>query len=318
MRAALLLLSTLESPEFRRGRCWRTQSEQNDLQHRPLPNRLLSYSLPFCQPPGGPKMDGRNVSEILAGDCIQTSPYRLTMKVDMYCKQLCVADLSHGEMKGESPNEMGRAIRKKYHNNWIVDNIPAASTVEDDSQVITRYSQGFLMGFIAGDTKKAYVHNHVNIEIQYHAVETDPTKGRIVRFSVEPFSIKHELEASANDDDGPPVGEEWDKEHTKYGMVYARGREPQEAAGRVLFTYDVIWRENKELHWALRWDIYLSMVDAIPASVRWFDITKSLVAVILLAAILVWNLGRDFLRDFTGYNRLANGEETAEGLEEFG
>jgi hypothetical protein len=153
-------------------------------------------------------MDGRNVSEILAGDCIQTSPYRLTMKVDMYCKQLCVADLSHGEMKAESPNEMGRAIRKKYHNNWIVDNIPAASTVEDDSQVITRYSQGFLMGFIAGDTKKAYVHNHVNIEIQYHAVETDPTKGRIVRFSVEPFSIKHELEASANDDDGPPVGED--------------------------------------------------------------------------------------------------------------
>lgn len=96
----------------------------------------------------------------------------------------------------------------------------------------------------------------------------------------------------------------------------------------MLFTYDVIWRENKELHWALRWDIYLSMVDAIPASVRWFDITKSLVAVILLAAILVWNLGRDFLRynnilasgdgDFTGYNRLANGAETAEGLEEFG
>ena len=93
----------------------------------------------------------------------------------------------------------------------------------------------------------------------------------------------------------------------------------------MLFTYDVIWRENKELHW----------VDAIPASVRWFDITKSLVAVILLAAILVWNLGRDFLRynnilasgdgdftggdgDFTGYNRLANGAETAEGLEEFG
>jgi hypothetical protein len=36
------------------------------------------------------------------------------------------------------------------------------------------------------------------------------------------------------------------KEHTKYGMVYARGREPQEVAGRVLLTYDVIWRENTD------------------------------------------------------------------------
>ena len=166
------------------------------------------YRLPFCQPPGGPQMDHENLGEFLAGDRIESSPYRLAMKVDMYCEQVCITNLGRGEMKGVSPNKMVRAIRKNYHNNWIVDNIPAASKVEDDRTVTTRYWQGFPVGFIAQDTKKAYVHNHVNIEIQYHQVETDASKARIVRFSVEPFSIKHEFEASADDDDDAPVDQE--------------------------------------------------------------------------------------------------------------
>lgn len=298
------------------------------------------YRLPFCQPAGGPQMDHENLGEFLAGDRIESSPYRLAMKVDMYCEQVCISNLGRGEMKGVSPNKMVRAIRKNYHNNWIVDNIPAASKVEDDRTVTTRYWQGFPVGFIASDTKKAYVHNHVNIEIQYHVVETDPSKARIVRFTVEPFSIKHEFEASADDDDDAAVDQDGGskpfkvadilnpiescnpkaaaKDHTRYEMVYARGREPQEAAGRVLFTYDVIWTENKELHWASRWDVYLSMDNAIPARVHWLSIANSLVIVIVLSAMIAAILVRNLRRDFSRYNQLASDEEKAEDLEEFG
>lgn len=295
------------------------------------------YRLPFCQPEGGPKMDHEILGEFLAGDRIESSPYRLNMKVDMYCEQLCITNLGRGEQKGVSPNKMVRAIRKNYHNNWIVDNIPAASKVEDDSTVTTRYWQGFPVGFIATDTKKAYVHNHVNIEIQYHAVETEPNKARIVRFTVEPFSIKHDFEASADDDDDAAEGTDKpfkvadiqnpiescnpkssNKEHTRYEMVYARGREPQPASGRVLFTYDVIWTENKDLHWASRWDVYLSMDNAIPAKVHWLSIANSLVIVIVLSAMIAAILVRNLRRDFSRYNRLATDEEKAEDLEEFG
>ena len=231
---------------------------------------------------------------------------------------------------------MVRAIRKNYHNNWIVDNIPAASKVEDDTTVTTRYWQGFPVGFIAKDTKRAYVHNHVNIEIQYHSVETEPEKARIVRFTVEPFSIKHDFEASADDDDaeegmvkGFKVADITNpiescnpgmsaKQHTRYEMVYARGREPQPASGRVLFTYDVIWTENPELHWASRWDIYLSMDNAIPAKVHWLSILNSLVIVVVLSAMIGAILVRNLRRDFGRYNRLATDEEKAEDLEEFG
>jgi len=294
------------------------------------------YRLPFCQPEGGPKMDHENLGEFLAGDRIESSPYRINMKVDMYCEQLCISNLGRGEQKGVSPNKMVRAIRKNYHNNWIVDNIPAASKVEDDTTVTTRYWQGFPVGFIAKDTKRAYVHNHVNIEIQYHSVETDPEKARIVRFTVEPFSIKHDFEASADDDDaeegqvkGFKVADITNpiescnpgmsaKQHTRYEMIYARGREPQPASGRVLFTYDVIWTENPELHWASRWDIYLSMDNAIPAKVHWLSILNSLVIVVVLSAMIGAILVRNLRRDFGRYNRLATDEEKAEDLEEFG
>ena len=53
--------------------------------------------------------------------------------------------------------------------------------------------------------------------------------------------------------------------HTDWSMITAQGREPQLASGKVLFTYDVIWTENKDLKWASRWDIYLTMDNAVPA-----------------------------------------------------
>lgn len=299
------------------------------------------YRLPFCQPAGGPKMDNENLGEFLAGDRIENSPYRLNMKEDMYCEQVCVTNIGRAEQKGVSANKVVRAIRRGYHNNWIVDNLPAASKVEDDQTITTRYWQGFPIGFL-DDKDKAYINNHVNIEIMYHPVEAMINKYRIVRFTVEPFSIQHEFEPIEDDDDdddseGESEGEEKKhvvatienpilscnpdikaRNHTDYDMVYNSNRRPQPASGKVLFTYDVIWTENPYLHWASRWDIYLSMDDAIPARVHWLSILNSLVIVMVLSAMIAAILVRNLRRDFSRYNRLATDEEKADELEEFG
>lgn len=296
------------------------------------------YRLPFCQPKGGPKLDSENLGEFLAGDRIENSPYRLKMKTDMFCEQLCVANLGRSESQGVSPNKMVRAIRRNYHNNWIVDNLSAASKAEDDETITTRYWQGFPVGFVASDTHKAYIHNHVNIEIMYHAVETQTEKFRIVRFTVEPFSVKHDITdivKPSEDDDVDSDEEDFkaatiknpigscdpkvqNKAHTDYEMITYKGREPQLASGQVLFTYDVIWTENEKLHWASRWDIYLSMDDAIPAKVHWLSIANSLVIVFVLSSMIAAILVRNLRRDFNRYNRVATDEEKAEDLEEFG
>ena len=58
------------------------------------------YRLPFCQPPDGPQMDNENLGEFLAGDRIESSPYQLRMKVEMYCQQVCISNLGKAEQKG--------------------------------------------------------------------------------------------------------------------------------------------------------------------------------------------------------------------------
>lgn len=301
------------------------------------------YRLPWCQPEGGPKMDNENLGEFLAGDRIETSPYRLNMKEEMYCEQVCVTNLGRTEERGISPNKAVRAIRKNYHNNWIVDNLPAASMAEDDDTVTTRYWQGFPIGYVDKKDQKSYVNNHVNIEIMYHPVEDQADKYRIVRFTIEPFSIKHEFEKvdveDDDDDDDTSIAEDAgglkkfkvadiedpikscnpkmkEKVHTDFDMT--EKRQPQPASGQVLFTYDVTWVENLELHWASRWDIYLNMDQAIPARVHWLSIANSLVIVLVLSAMIAAILVRNLRRDFSRYNKLATDEEKADELEEFG
>ena len=293
-------------------------------------------------------MDNENLGEFLAGDRIESSPYVLKMKTDMFCEQVCITNLGRGEKTGTTPNKVVRAIRKQYHNNWIVDNLSAASKVEDDYTTTTRYWQGFPVGFIADSDNKAYVHNHVNIEIMYHPVENEVDHYRVVRFTVEPFSINHDYTPLSQQDDDKPVDTDDDqvedeeggpvkwatiknpipscdpsipmsqKSHTTYDMVTDTNRLPQPASGQVLFTYDVKWEENLDLHWASRWDIYLSMDDAIPAKVHWLSIANSLVIVCVLSAMIVAILLRNLRQDLARYNALATDEEKADDLEEKG
>jgi len=317
------------------------------------------YKFPFCQPEGGPKMDNENLGEFLAGDRIESTPYLLKMRQDMFCEQLCISNMGRGEQPKLAANKMVRIIRKQYHQNWIVDNLSAASKMEDDTQITTRYWQGFPVGFIADDTHKAYIHNHVNIELFYHKAPDVPSSKkagtaaddataattvnvaeyRVVKFIVEPFSIKHDFDATADaalndDEDGsflPPVAKiinpidscnpttkYSERPHTNYNMIVQEGREPQPASGKVLFTYDVIWTEDPNTTWATRWDVYLNMNGAVPAKVHWVSIMNSLVIVVVLSAMIAAILVRNLRRDFARYNKLATDEEKAEDLEEFG
>lgn len=270
------------------------------------------YRLPFCRPKDGVKRDNENLGEFLAGDRIENSPYVLQMKKPMFCEQVCIANLGRGDAEGVSPNKVTKSIRKNYHNNWIVDNLSAAVKFEDEENVSTRYWQGFPIGFLGNDEKKkAYINNHVNIEIMYHPVETETDKYRVVRFIVEPFSIKHEYEPlvfpKVAKIKNPILSCKDASEHTNYEMINGKH---QEASGKVLFTYDVIWTENKELKWASRWDVYLMMDGAIPAKVHWLSIANGLVIVFVLSAMIVAILVRNLHRDINRYNKVAMDEES--------
>jgi transmembrane 9 superfamily member 2/4 len=284
------------------------------------------YGLPYCQPVAGPVMDHQNFGQYLAGDRIQSSPYILKMKQDMFCEQLCVSHLGRTDGPFRTPNKSVKAIRQNYHNNWIVDNLPAASKLKNDWQTEIQYFQGFPVGFVSDDkARKAYINNHVNIEIMYHNAMEYQTDGfRVVRFTIEPFSIHHEIDQGAEIEwygkklpiiinlTNPIPSCDRTKavyEHTKYDMISnIITQKPQEASGLVLFTYDVIWIENKDLLWASRWDVYLNMDNMIPAQVHWYSILNSIVLVILLLVLIVVCVVRNLRRDMNRYNEVAADE----------
>ena len=295
------------------------------------------YRLPFCSPDEGVQMDHENLGEFLSGDRIENSPYKIQMRKDMFCEQVCISHLGRVETKGVSPSKVVRAIRKDYHDNWIVDNLPSASKMEDDTKSYTKYFHGFPIGFI-GDDKLAYINNHVNIELEYHQVDgtTEDPEYRIVRFTVEPFSIAHDYTPTfADDDDGETEGAlnpikatiknpipscdytKSDRKHTNYYMVTKLGR-PQPASGKILFTYDVKWKENKEISWSSRWDIYLNMDDGIPSKVHWLSISNSLVIVFVLTSMIAAILVRNLRKDYDRYAAVPTDEEKLEDQEEFG
>ena len=297
------------------------------------------YHLPFCQPIGGIQLDHENLGEFLSGDRIENSPYTIKMKTDMYCEQLCEVDV---EKTKKMKMKFIKAIEEGYHANWIVDNLPSASKAEDGVNTYTKYYQGFPIGFaFESKPEEIYVNNHVNIELEYHEVEGNTLSStnstgkeyRIVRFTVEPFSIKHEYERTISDDDD---GEEStvkianikkstkscqakssEKLHTSFEMVKSDVK-PQPVEGKILFTYDVIWKENKEVSWASRWDIYLSMNDAVPDKIHWFSITNSLSVVFVLSVVLICILLKNLRNDYERYSKVFLDEEQDEGMEDFG
>jgi len=207
-----------------------------------------------------------------------------------------------------------QAINEGYHHNWIIDNLPAASIIDSEQYITTAYAGGFPIGY--KDGAKTFVFNHVNVIIEYHPLDDG---SRVVGFYVEPFTVKHRF---AN-------GQIWDGEDVstappletcdKAGpMVYESIVSRQEAvAGDVLFTYDVLWRASS-VKWASRWDIYLSMDNAVPDKVHWFSIINSMLIVVFLSVMIAMILIRNLHRDIMRYNRVLTEEEKAEEREESG
>jgi transmembrane 9 superfamily protein 2/4 len=87
------------------------------------------------------------------------------MLEDQACRVLCQQNLN-----AKDADAFKKAVQRKYHHNWIIDNLPAASLVDSD-QFITTQFVGFPVGYTEGTS--AYLYNHVNIIMEYHTVEAD-------------------------------------------------------------------------------------------------------------------------------------------------
>ena len=208
-------------------------------------------------------------------------------------------------------------VKNGYVAEWIVDNLPGATSFVTADKSRKYYAAGFKLGYEETDLltgqPRYFLNNHVTIAIRYHrAPGRDGRRGKkvIVGFEVYAKSI----EAENRDAGGLPA----DLAHPTGGMeltmarnatnattsgLYARSEVDDGAEDATLtipYTYSVYFREEEHIEWANRWDLYfVNQEDS--ARVHWLGIVNSLIISGLLTAVVAVILARTIHGDIKGY-----------------
>lgn len=162
----------------------------------------------FCPPPDSAESPVENLGQVVFGERIRPSAYKLTFMKNATCEKLCTK--RYNAQSESRLSTLRKGISLNYQHHWIVDNMPVTSCyiTEDERTFCTT---GFPMGCfwrqgrntcnmnINTDKDSLFLYNHVDLTITYHsgAAEEWGTKfggngGRIISVKVVPRSIKHD------------------------------------------------------------------------------------------------------------------------------
>ncbi|XP_046364252.1 transmembrane 9 superfamily member 4-like [Haliotis rufescens] len=256
------------------------------------------YSLSFCPPPNGINHKAENLGEVLRGDRIVNTPYRVNMAQNISCETLCNHPTSPSKPMQISQNGAADFIDKIKHDYFvhlIVDNLPCATKFELLDSKEVQYEHGYKLGYETGN--EVYLNNHLRLILKFHT--DDDIVFRVVAFEVEPRSINNgELTV---DEKGVCKQKNLDRKPAPQ-KINTQG------VTDVVFTYEVNWVRS-EIRWASRWDTYLSMSDV---QIHWFSIVNSVVVVFFLSGILTMIMVRTLRRDIAKYNKDEDVDETIE------
>ncbi|KAJ2463036.1 Transmembrane 9 super member 2, partial [Coemansia sp. RSA 2322] len=251
---------------------------------------VLSYNyyderFHFCRPDGGPKAAHESLGSILFGDRIFGSVFNLDMLKNNSCQMLCKQTIP-----GKDAAFINDKIMKGYSYNWLIDGLPAATLKIEERTQRQFYSVGFGLGSKVAGQLVPHFHNHYDITVQYHTV--DSVHHRVVGVLVEPVSrnTKYDKDAKA------PTCDATEPMNLN-----------QDADNEVVYTYSVRWVQSTK-SWATRWDQYLQAIDP---KIHWFSLINSAVIVIFLSAMLGLILMRALHKDIARYNA-----DDAEDLQE--
>lgn len=249
------------------------------------------YSLPMCEPEKT-EYKSENLGEVLRGDRIVNTLFKVHMAVNSTCQVVCNKTFTDDETK-----LVYKRIQQEYNVHLLTDNLPCSTkiTLKNGEE---QYEHGYRLGFDVAE-KKVFLNNHLKLVLHYHQEESSSdgvVKYRVVGFEVVPKSINHESFKV----DGNGKCELPDE---------AKPQEiPESGVQRILYTYEVEWRISA-VRWASRWDTYLAMSDV---QIHWFSIVNSVVVVFFLAGILTMIIVRTLRRDIAKYNKMDEEDETLE------
>jgi len=243
------------------------------------------YVLPYCQPQEI-HVSAENLGEILLGDSIENSVYDLRMNTNVSCASLCERALSAEDKQG-----FKRMIDMEYQVNWLVDNLPAAMKYQKTNGGAITYANGFPVGLKVDGSY--FVHNHIQIGLQFHSNPAEFSGSRVVGFEVFPLSLRQ-----TKNPDGSSVCGSMDDPVPQFDLM---------KEDKITYTYDVVWVPSS-IRWASRWDNYLKMHEG---QIHWFSIVNSLMIVLFLSGMVAMILLRTLHRDIAKYNDM-DADDSAE------
>ena len=126
------------------------------------------------------------------------------------------------------------------------------------------------------------MNNHFSIFIYYRNEPEEYTGSRIVGFEVFPKSVS----SKDRTDCSPKITESSPAPHNV--------NEPS-----ITYTYSIEFKEENEITWANRWNLYLSTSDP---QIHWYSIINSLIILMFLSAMVAIIMLRTLNNDITIYN----------------
>ena len=229
------------------------------------------------------------------------SDYELVMGIDEEARYLCSQTIDLDGIR-----RTRELIRDGYIAEWIVDNLPGASSFQATDKSRKYYAPGFRIGdettsALSGSTEYL-LNNHVTLVFRYHrAPGKDGDNGRkvIVGFEVFPKSIT----ANGREESGLPTHIEGVHEPLLL-VPQANGTnntdtQTEPTTMTIPYTYSIYWREDDRLEWQHRWDMYFVTQDD-NTYVHWLAIVNSLAICGLLTSIVSVLLTRTIRGDIRG------------------
>lgn len=247
------------------------------------------------------KRPSENLGQVLFGERIETSPYKLNFKKDATCVLVCTKSYAANNKEDKKKLDFIKSgMQLNYQHHWIVDNMPVTwcYDVEDNQKYC---NPGFPIGCLVtpdGRPKDAcvissefnkkntfYLFNHVDITITYHSGENEGWTGaRLVAATLEPKSYKNDKVKPTCD--GAPMEIPGDFT-SNLDLTY---------------TYSIKFEKNNDIKWASRWDYIL--VSMPHTNIQWFSIMNSLVIVLFLSGMVAMIMLRTLHKDIARYNQV--------------
>lgn len=301
-------------------------------------NTQLQYAyseLPFVCAPSGRRRPGTgltsgsniglNLGEVLRGDRIVVSDYEMEMGRDDEARYLCSQKIDRAGL-----NRAIEVVKNGYVAEWIVDNLPGATSFVSTDKSRKYYASGFKMGSeevsLETGQPRYFLNNHVTLVVRYHnAPGKDGQQGKkvIVGFEVYAKSIEAENRDAetglpADVRDTPRRLELTMARNTTNSstlttdsnsqMVEVFDDGDEDATLTVPYTYSVYFREDKEVEWANRWDLYFVNQEE-SSKIHWFAIINSVVISGLLTAVVAVIFTRTIRGDIKMYKEGASLED---------